>query len=80
MSKKIVTSADIRTACRRKRLEFKPWETLPWDADPKGPPPAYMTGDQAESYRRAQKLRRQITDELLSRRPGVSAPDEVLTS
>ena len=56
-------NAKIKAICEARDMTFKPWEVAPWDAtDGPSPWPASTAG--ADSWPKAQELRRQLIAEI----------------
>ncbi len=56
-------NARIRALCEERGLTFRPWEAPPWEADD-GPSPWPRRTAGAESWPKAQALRRRLIAEL----------------
>jgi hypothetical protein len=63
------TNQKIRNYCDAHGLEFKPWEVHPADADT-GPSPWPAGSGGAESWPKAQKLRRKILADIRAAKRG----------
>jgi hypothetical protein len=65
-------NTQIREICRKRGMAFKPWETHPADAD-EGPCPWPAGAVGAESWPKAQTLRRQLIAEIEGYSPSVGS-------